>query len=49
MNVNDHQDSVFFIEREVAYARVGLPYPHTCSFGIRAYSKTQRVKVAGFY
>jgi hypothetical protein len=41
--------SVFFIEGDVASAGVGLPNPHTYSFSICAYSKTQRVKATGFY
>jgi hypothetical protein len=41
--------SVFFIGGEVASAGVGLPNPHTYSFGICAYSKTQRAKATGFY
>jgi hypothetical protein len=41
--------SVFFIGGEVASAGVGLPNPHTYSFSICAYSKTQRVKATGFY
>jgi hypothetical protein len=40
---------VFFIGGEVVLAGVGLPNTHTYSFGIYAYSKTQRVKATGFY
>jgi hypothetical protein len=44
-----HVALVFFIGGEVASAGVVLPNPHTYSFGICAYSSTQRVKVIGFY